>query len=744
MLTRTGAKLLDFGLAERHKTGVQTTIAASAPSPTESLTMAGTFVGTLQYASPEQLQGRDADVRSDIFAFGVVLYEMATGRRAFDGSSPASIIAAVLDREPEPVTAVRTAAPAALHRIVTTCLAKDPDDRWGSIHDVFLELKWLQQERASTTSPTVPPVSRKARSPLVWSGALALLVLALAILAVRMPRPGNSETPAVPIRFTVTLPAGTSLRPDGAVEFDGPVVSPDGRSIVFSAARDGKRSLWLRPLDSTTAQPMAGTDGGFLPFWSPDSRDIAFFTGTGELKRTSVGAGASLALNLSRGRSGAWSPDGVILLGGGGIKRTSESRPEAQVVIAPDAARGHYSYEKPQFLPDGRHFLFYAWSVRPAQQGVFCGSLDSPEIRPVLVPSHSPAMYSPSGHLLFLRGQALVAQPFDPKSLRFTGEAKTVADAVACFSTSDNGMLVWRGADTGNAGRLIWFDRSGKQLHTVGTPLAVYANPALSPDEKRVAVGVLDEKTKTNDLWMIDLVRHNMSRFTFDPGEETNPAWSPDGSLIAYTGTPNGVRDLFIQPANGTGNPEPLLISPHDKSVQEWSPDGKSILFAVIAANARTPAIWHLPVAGHRKPAPVLQASFYINHGQVSPDGRWLAYRSNESGRFEIYVQNYPVSRGKWQISNSGGQEPRWRKDGKELFYVAGGKLMAAQIRSVGDTLQAGIPEALFEPPFIRMSGRNRYCVAAGGQRFLVVSEVKQDEEPQLSVLANWPAMLTR
>jgi Tol biopolymer transport system component/predicted Ser/Thr protein kinase len=737
LLTKSGVKVLDFGLAKFE-------LAKAAPSEqtmTRALTEEGTIVGTLQYMAPEQLQGKPTDARSDIFSFGCVLYEMLTGQRAFRAENQATLIAAIIDREPERIALHQPMVPPSLERVVKKCLAKDPDDRWQSASDLKSEIEWILESGSNAAMPAPVLEHRRRNARLGWLLAAALgALLAMAVFAIFHYR--NSSAPAAAIRFEIPPPEGASW---GTLDF--PVLSPDGSRIVFGATmRDGKRGLWLRPSGSVNVQPVPGTEGAAVgnPAWSPDGRSIVYGAG-GKLLRLEMAGGSPQALTSVRaaGMLPAWSSGGAILFSGGEapypLYRIPASGGEAKRATGSGSSQYY-----PSFLPDGRRFLFLPFG---ADGGIFAGSLDSQETKRITTGGSS-GLFVPPGWLLYVRGSTLVAQAFDPGKQSLSGDPIPIADQVAvvgpnggAFSVSQNGILAYRRAMPPALNDLTWYDRQGKRLGTVGEQ-AIYTNPALSPDGRRLAVGRLDPATNTRDIWVLDLGRGVSSRFTFDQADETNPVWSPDGSRIAFSrvrkGTTN-LREIFWKASGGAGADEPLLQDATNKAVEDWSPDGKLLLF-----NVGSTEIDAVPVSGDRKPFPVLKAAFPQDHARVSPDGRWIAYVSQESGRREVFVQNFPPAGGKWQISNGGGTEPSWRRDGKELYFLSGAKFEAVDVRAAGSTFEAGIPKELFEVQLENLNRRNRYVATADGQRFLFVTTPQSLDTVPFMVVLNWQTALKR
>ncbi len=728
MLTRSGAKLLDFGLAKRAPTAVANEATVSA-----DLTGKGALIGTLPYMAPEQVEGREADARTDLFAFGSVLYEMVTGHKAFSGHTAANLMAAILERDPPPLPG---GCPPALDRLVRRCLAKDPEQRWQNAQDLKVELQWIV-EGASTQTAQPPPWRLRRLAPWLAAGLFATLA---AILAVLYFRPG--PPPERTVRFLVPPP-------ETGQSFGFHSVSPDGQWLAFiAAAPDKGGQLWVRRLDATTAQPLTAAPMAGTPFWSPDSRSIAFFTGD-KLMKIDVRGGPPQAICDAPGpyAQGAWSSSGVILFHSGlrsPLYEVAATGGEAKLVLPLDPSRQETSHTSPQFLPDGRHFLYFMQSGRTENRGIYLGSLDSKNSK-LLLNTDRNAVYSESsaglGHLLFLKGTILMAQPFDGRRFRLMGEASPVAEGIAAirladiapaaFSASGNGVLAYRQGSQGVVGELVWFDRQGRRVSTVGEP-AEYNTLALSPDETRLAVARMNPQTDTNDLWLFDLQRGSSSRFTFDPADEINPVWSPDGSRIAFCSTRKGFYDIYQKPVSGAGEDQALLESAEKKFPSAWSPDGRFILYALAGVT------WALPLEGDHKPlGPLLPGG---SPAEFSPDGRWVAYHSGESGRVEVYVQSYPPSGGKWQVSKAEGSDPQWRRDGKELFYLAGNKVMAVEVQTDSQGFRTGTPQPLFDVPPMA-SGGKRYQVAANGQRFLVNVPLETPPSP-ITVVTNWTAGL--
>ncbi|MCA1583116.1 MAG: serine/threonine-protein kinase [Acidobacteria bacterium] len=738
MLTKSGVKLLDFGLAKAIAPVNTNSSLTALPTVAPNLTTAGTILGTFQYMAPEQLEGREADARSDIFAFGAVLYEMATGRKAFEGKSQASLIGSILRDEPAAISVVQPMTPPALDRVVKTCLAKDPEDRWQTARDVLLQLKWIQEGGSLAGLPAPVAARRKNRERIAW-GVAAAFALAAAALAFAFLR-----RPSEPLR-TVRFEIGT---PEEVTSIDAPRISPDGRTIAFNAVDStGKTRIWVRPLNALAAQALAGTDGTTRPFWSSDSRSLGFFA-DGKLKKIDVSGGpAQKICDAPTGADGSWSSEGIILFDGRAndpILRVSAAGGTAVVAAKPESSRKETGVGWPEFLPDGRHFLYLTTGAKPDDTMYRVGLLDSTESLP-LAPAQTLVTYAPPGYLLFVRDKTLVAQPFDLKMRKTKGEPLPLAEHIATdsvglarFSVSRNGTLVYRTGESGN--RMLWVDRSGRDLETLGEP-GEYHNPTFSPSGDRVAFDMADPRSGKLDIWVRDLARGVNSRFTFSAVDASVPLWSPDGRRIVFRVGANG--DLFEKPADGEGQEKPLLRSDELKFAMDFSRDGRFLLYGSRGKETSWD-IWVLPTFGDGKPFPFLKTQFSEIFPILSPDRRYLAYQSNESGRAEVYVQSFPGPGGKWQISTAGGLEPRWRADGKELYYRAPDqKLMAVAIQ--GDpNFAASVPKALFQGRFETAVARNRYLPSPDGSKFFVVGTLGRESITPTTVALNWFAELGR
>ena len=742
MITKSGVKLLDFGLAKLSAAPVsevsEATSLPTALQQSQPLTTRGTILGTFQYMAPEQLEGGEAGPRSDIFSFGCVLYEMLTGQKAFSGKSQASLIGSIMNSDPAPISSIQPMIPASLDRIVKGCLAKEPENRWSTAHDVMLQLQWIAEGGSLAGVPAPVVARRKNREKLAW-GLFAAALLAAAALAVGFVR--RAPKPAPLVRFDV-------IPPPEVATMDVPRISPDGHYLAFDATDiEGKQRIWIRPLNSLVAQPLMGTEGGIRPFWSPDSRYVAFIA-DGVMKKVDVtGAPPTKICDAPGGSDGTWSSEGVIVWDGSGqdpLYRVSAAGGTRAIAIGLDAARKETSIGWPQFLPDGKHYIYLLTGEKPEDSAYWIASIDSKD-KKMLAPAQTLVQYAPPGYLLFVRDRTLVAQPFDASALKITGEAVPLAEKIgtdnvglARFSVSSNGVLAYRTGETG--GRLLWRDRSGKELDTLGDP-GDYANPTLSPAGDRLAFNLTDPRSGKGDIWIRDLARGVNSRFTLGAGNNVRPVWSPDGAMIVFTSDRGGAFDIYQKSAKGAGEEKLLLHTDEPKSASSWTRDGKYV--AYVSRNPKTLFdLWALPTSGEKKPIPIAVSPFNEQSPMFSPDGRYLAYVSNESGRDEIYVQTFPEAGGKWQVSNEGGNDPSWRGDGKELYYRSPDqKLMAVEIRAGAD-FQAGVPQALF-PIRIRVGvPRNKYTPSADGQRFMIAAPLGRDAMSPTTIVLNWPAGL--
>ncbi|HSD72533.1 MAG TPA: protein kinase [Thermoanaerobaculia bacterium] len=750
MITKSGVKLVDFGLAKAAAPPTASIYSSLSVLPTqagENLTAEGTILGTFQYMAPEQLEGKEADARTDIFALGLVLYEMATGKKAFVGKSQASLIAAILEHDPPPISAVQPLAPPALDRVVKTCLAKGPDDRWQTAHDVMLELRWIVEAGSQAGVPAPVAAKRKSRERLAWI-AFTVAAATAAVFAVAYAR----RVPSPPQLFRSSI-----LLPDG-VSFGTLAIAPDGRSLAWIGSDTrGKSSIWIRPLSTGDTQPLPGTEGAQNLFWSPDGRAVGFFA-DGKLKRIDVAGGPSIVVCDADGIAGSWNRDGIILLSlpSGPILRVPASGGAPISVTKLDASRHETTHRYPVFLPDGRHFLFLAANLAGAPgdpaNSVKVGSLDSSS-GAVVTATEFIAAYA-SGHLLFVREGTLLAQRFDPKTFRLSGDPRPVAERVSGyqvlwgaqnFSVSTNGVLVYQEA-LPRLSQLVWFDREGHRLQTFGNPGA-YVDPHISPDGGKVAIAIRDPDRRRTDLWVFDLKRGvnvRLSSGTSGTGQAptSSPAWSGDGSRIAFSDNRRHQGDVYVRSIGGSGGEEPLVEAEGQKLPQDWSSDGRYLLYEDREPRgARNVTVRILPLIGERRPISFYRRGTEFGADRFSPDGKWIAFSADDSGRSEIYVAPFEDSRNRVQISSGGGDHPRWRRDGKELFYVApDGKIMAVAVSAPKDlhNFDAGPARPLFDTE-LTGSMVPMYDVAPDG-RFLVVSRVAGSAPPPITLLVNWMA----
>ena len=741
MLTKSGVKLLDFGLA---KIARNPDWLLGGSDLTHTLTVQGPLLGTCQYMAPELLEGKKPDTRCDIFAFGALLYEMITGRRAFQGKTQAVTIANILGQEPPPISATPEAAVSrlsALEHLVRTCLAKNPEERRQTAHDILLELRWLAEAGAPAELPR-PIAGRHIAPTWVTVGTLLCVVLLTALVfQYRRPAPKPNAT-----RLSVLPPEKAAF-----VASSIPALSPDGRRLAFAANCERKIQLWVRDLDSFSAWPVAGTESAYDPFWSPDSGEVAFFA-NGKLRKVKLsGGGPSVVLaDAVQGRGGTWSRNGTIVFApstGDGLYRIPSQGGSAAPVTSLDPSMREVSHRWPWFLPDGRHFLYTGRSAEPGKTAIYVADLESRE-KQRLHTAGSNAVYSPPGFLLFVHERTLMAETFDAAHLRTSGEPFPVAGQVDLivgnvqgnFSASGTGTVAYfSGGGGGSNSQLTWFDRTGKKLGVLGEP-GSFVQPAISPDGGTLAVDRLDPQSGTNDVWQYDLARGTPSRFTFDPMQDGYPVWSPDGGRVAFSSNRDGHYQVYQKSAEGAGKEEILVASPLDKFASDWSRDGRYFIYYQVDPKTRYD-IWVLPLGGDRKPFPLLATEFNEHRAKLSPDGRWLAYTSDETSRDEIYVQAFPSLGNKWKVSIDGGTRPVWSRDGKELFYIAvDRKLMVTAVKA-GAKFETGEPKALFET---HQSPTRFYDVSPDGRRFLLVDPLPEAVTPAMNLIVNWTPAIAR
>jgi len=721
-------KVLDFGLAKALDSRPQSSVSAMM-SPTISVhgTQAGLILGTAAYMSPEQARGKPADRRSDIWAFGAVLFEMLAGRRPFEDGDVSDVLASILKSEPAS-HALPAETPAAVHRLLRRCLQKDPRHRLQHIGDARIEIE--ESQRADPVE-----IARPRRRSVWWERLAWLTLLAVATLAagLAIARRNSPEPPELRVDI-LTPPSG---RPGSFA------ISPDDRMIVFSADGAAGPQLWVRPLNSTSARALAGTDAAIYPFWSPDARSVGFFTNN-KLKRVDIEDGQVRPLaTVITPAGGTWGPGGTILFvpsDNGGVFRISENGGAATAVTP--SRTPELATRWPQFLPDGRHYLFYV-ARGPEPPGVYLGEVGTADIRKVL-DNESPALYG-AGRLWFARETSLYAQSFSVSSQQPTGPIIRVADNVgrglhaSMFFVSPAGAIAYR-TPVSLLRRLTWFDRAGKQGDAVGEEGKTMSNPTLSRDGRFV---VVQRTVRDNiDLWSLDLTRKgDFERLTFDPGIQAMPLLSPDGKRLAFNAVINNVSVIAIKRLDASAPDEVLpLQGAGPKIVCDWSPDGRFILYKQFDDQSGTMDLWAVPLEGDRTPIPVARTPFDDRDGQFSPDGKWIAYDSDESGRPAIYVQPFPGAGAKRPVSTAGGSQPRWRADGQELFYIApDGYLMAVPMGTAAGPSGIGIPVRLFKTRFAPFSAisRQQYVVSRDGRRFLLVAG-DDAPTPPITLVLNW------
>ena len=743
MLAESGAKLLDFGLAKLRQTGASVASSLSAIR-TPTATTPGTILGTMQYMAPEQLGGDDADARSDIFAFGAMLYEMLTGRRAFEGKSQAHLIAAIVSLQPDPISKTQPSVPPVLDFLVERCLEKDPQHRLQTATDLVHELRWIA---GGGTEGGVPIGMRSRRralaARLALAGAVALALGAAAFAVMAPKKTGAIEA----TRFAVDVPDMPA--PEALA------ISPDGRRIAYAARDGGGTALFSRPLDTEGTTKLPGTEGASRLFWSPDSRWIAFFSG-GHLKRVeSEGGPARNVAETSVLLGGTWNAAGEILFGSDkGLQRVlAAGSPPARVTLKADGKELSDARE-PYFLPDGRHFLFLAGSGEDA--AIYAGALDSTDAKRVVAAESNP-VYAAPGYLLYHRDGTLYAQRFDAAKNALAPDSVRVADGLphsqggaAPFAASHSGVLVYRSpadrtvAPLADAGRtdggvgspppLSWWSRDG-QVAPASSP-ARWIGVDLSPDGKRIAAHRHDGAG--GDVWVFDVGEQTPTRFTFDGAQDnSSPIWSPDGLRIAFASRRNGKWGLYTKVADNTRAEELVVETEFPAIPMSWSPDGKRLVYSVVDPKTGGD-VWSVAVDGDgtpQKPAAILQTPADERNPQVSPDGQWLAYSSNETGRSEVYVRPFPQGPGRIQVSVDGGVYPRWRRDSRELYFlnlVSMGGMMASELRVTGASIARTVPRRLGQTFFVSQThaggAHHAFAVAADGERFLI---------PQFSGLAD-------
>jgi len=762
MLTRTGAKLLDFGLAKTATTVLPQSSGLSAtltsPHVSQPLTTEGTVLGTYQYMSPEQIEGKEADARSDIFSFGAVLYEMATGKRAFEGKSQVSVASAILERDPEPVAALQPLAPPALQHVIQGALIKDPESRWQSAADIARQLRWMSTSQSAPTTTLPQHWTSRVRERALWGLLVAILMISLAwLLLAAHPHPRV-------VRANIIPPPNTVF--DFMGDFSGPpVLSPDGTMVAFAARAPKERNLiWVRRLDGDTADKIAGTEGAYAPFWSGDSKSIAFFA-DGKLRKVSASGGpVTILADAPNARGGTWNRDNVIVYAPDyrdALWKMNAGGGEAQRCTTLDPSK-HTTHRWPSFLPDGKHFLFYATNHaggRHEDNGIYLGSTEG-GATPLILSTESAGLYS-SGYLLYHQQNALMARKFDPARATLSGEPIPVADNVqndaGTFHTvatvADSGLLLYEpGTETGLGDTdLLRVDRTGKILGHAAER-AAFRGGRLSPDGKRLAISLGNPKS---DIWVLDLENGTRTRLTFDEGTHVMPAWSGDGRRVTYMAqfgpTFVGGTSLHARLASGGGQDELLLSAKDETGIPvsltwpQWSPDGQYLVY-IQQSGPTGSSVWFMPTSGAGKPQVLVKPenpAGKVTFARLSPDGHWLAYSATDGVREEIYVTSFPSGNGRWQITREGGTFPVWRGDGREVYYIGFGsqfKLNAVEVNPQADHLEVGKSEALFEVRNVFALGAP-FDASPDGKTFVLLNEPEASVSPMMLVL-NWQSEL--
>src|SRR5262245_47165578 len=761
MITRTGARLLDFGLA-RQVPGAATlkTTIGDRSDRMAGLTTEGTILGTLSYMAPEQIDGREVDTRADVFAFGAVLFEMLTGMKAFEGETPARVMSAILRDEPARVSSIVPVTPAALEALIHACLAKDPNERWQNTSDVARQLRHLRDMMSgpksgaisasgAPSSSGVPSASAQApatgktrRNLLPYAGWLAAAIFAAAALGLLVARTRTSTpSAAAPLSLHSLL-----LPPEGMYLTDTLALSPDGRRLAFVAAEPtGRKHLWVRALDSRTPQSLANTDGASEPFWSPDGQQIAFFA-NGRLNRVAATGGAVTAIcQAGTTAGGSWNREDVIVFAqqDGPMLRVAASggRPEPLTTFDRNLGETHHLY--PTFLPDGRHYTYY---VNSRERGVYVGELGSttrtrlfdPDPALPAAAAVTPAIYAPTGHILYVRDRVLMARRFDLASLAVSGEPTTLVQTVdydppgqAAFTVAE-GLLVYRASQHRPVADLVWVDRAGKPVGAIESPPGAFRTIALSPDGRTVAVDRRDAQGLPS-VWLVDTARGTSSRLTttYWSGD---PLWSPDGRILAYSVAADSPPNLVIRGDRGQGAERRLLQQPSEiQYATSFTPDGRQIIYSALTATTGSDIYAVSATDDHPTPQRLLQTSANEGQGRVSPDGRWLVYMSDESGQPEVYASRFPEMQGKVTLSSGGGSRPFWRADGKEVFFLHDGHVVALPVAPSATGLSPGKAEELFKVTLCA----DVYTPDASGQRFLIARPAATTEIVPLEILLN-------
>jgi len=747
MLTKAGVKVLDFGVAKLSEgrfgttsgTGILPTV---APTRTTPLTMQGAIVGTMQYMAPEQLEGKPVDHRADIFSLGAVLFEMVTGKRAFEGASQASVIAAVLEREPRPVSEIIAGSPPSLDRTIGRCLHKDPEERWQSALDVKSELEWIATQSGTARAAARSATAGRRRGARTAAAAAIAALAAVAAFGLGWMLHRPETAPARLMRASIVVPSGTSLDTDNA----SLALSPDGTMLVYAGReRGGARTLYVRQLDSLTSQPLAGTNGATYPFWSPDGRQIGFFADR-KLKKVPAAGGAVLTIcEAEDGRGASWGADGTIVFAPrprGGLSAVPASGGAAASITSPE--NKVLTHRNPHFLPDGKRVLFFSGNNAGDEvNGIYSLEIASRKIDLVLK-ADSEGIPVDSGHLVFVRDGNLMAQAFDPEALRLSGEAVPIAENVqfntfrytGTYTVSSGLLLFQSGAIQGN-NQLTWYDLDGKKLGTVGEPAIFWLFMEISPDGRRAAATVR-HPDGGSDIWTYDLSRGIGTRFTLGETNALIPLWSPDGRQLAFI---DGGGTLSAKEIDG-GTPERKVSSVDSTLIPtDWSKDGSFILYTTQSLKTGSD-IMLMPMTGEAKPVPFIVTPANEELGVFSPDGRWVAYVSDESGRTEVYVRSFPETGGKWQVSAQGALTVQWTGTGEEIYVEdLDGKAYAVPVKPSGAGLEIGAPRPLFGGEALPVSTG---AFTPDGKRFLGAAQLSGDTGPVLTLVTNWTSALPK
>jgi eukaryotic-like serine/threonine-protein kinase len=752
MLTKSGVKLLDFGLAKM-AAAEPTSALSSLPTelaPSRPLTEKGTVMGTFQYMAPEQLEGKPADSRTDIFSFGCVLYEMATGRKAFTGANQASLVTAIMSKDPEPISTIQPMTPPALDRVVKACFAKDPEARWQSARDVASELTWIAEAGSQAGAPAVVASRRKSRERLAWIVAVAAILVAVTLGIGYLRRPPKPASPVF-----------TSFLPPEKLYVGAFALSPDGKRLAFTAGLpNGTDRLFVRTFGEPAAQPVAGASAGSeepsFPFWSPDGKFIAYFV-PGSLKKVDPSGGPAVTIcPAEKGAGGSWSPDGTIVFAPtltSPLFRVSSAGGKPEAVTKLDASLHVTAHRYPSFLPDGRHFLYMAANLSGPPfdnpgNAVRVGSLDGKTDK-ALVAEASNASFA-DGYLLYVRQLSLIAQKLNLRSLDLEGDSLLVAQRLSGsayygyqpFAASDELLLTT--PEFTEPSQMSWLDRNGRSAGTVGEP-GFYLSPRLSPDGGRIAVDVWDrtgDRAASSGVWLYD-ARGVGTQLT-NGLTDMNPIWSPSGDRIIFVSYRKKQSNVGLWIKTLDGSAEQLLVeAPDQRWPEDWSRDGRFVSIRDIPETGkRNTELWIVDAGGEHKARPIVADAEYAGGSRFSPDGRWLAYGASESGKVDVYVRTFPEGKS-WKVSSAGGSEPRWRGDGKELYYLTlDDKIMAVPVSSGQAAFSAGPPTLLFA---IHSSPQgSRYDVTADGQRFLVNQTSTEQGSHPLNLVVHWTALLKK